>query len=62
MSDSPTISVIMPVRNGEKYIADALKTILDQAWPVQEILVVDDGSTDRSREIVETLASRFPAI
>ena len=62
MSDDATISVIMPVRNGEKYILDALRTILDQPRPVREILVVDDGSTDRSREIVEALASRFPII
>lgn len=62
MSDNRAISVIMPVRNGEEYIADAIGTVFSQPQPVLELLVVDDGSTDRSREIVETLAVRFPAI
>jgi glycosyltransferase involved in cell wall biosynthesis len=50
------VSVIVAVRNGEKYLADALNSILAQTHPVSEILVIDDGSTDRSAEIAESFA------
>jgi glycosyltransferase involved in cell wall biosynthesis len=51
--DNFTISVIVPSYNAEKYLSEALKSILIQTCPVAEIIVVDDGSTDRTREIVE---------
>ncbi len=47
----PLISCIMPTRNGERYIAAALESILAQPWRPLEIIVIDDGSTDRSGEI-----------
>lgn len=53
-----TISVITPVYNGERYIADAIRSILAQTIPVSEIIVIDDGSADRSAEI----ARAFPAV
>lgn len=46
-----TISVIIPVYNGERYLAEAIQSVLDQTWPVTEIMVVDDGSTDCSAQI-----------
>ncbi len=46
-----TISVIVPVYNCEKYLAVAIESILTQTHPPHEILVVDDGSTDRSSEV-----------
>ena len=50
------ISVIIPAYNEEQYIASCLKTVLDQDTPADEIIVVDNNSTDRTRAI----ASRFP--
>ena len=47
-----SVSVIMPVRNGEAYIEDALRSIAAQSVEVHEILVVDDGSTDHTSDIV----------
>lgn len=54
---SELISVIMPTYNREKYIAQALRSLLDQDYRPLEIIVVDDGSTDATRQIVESFAS-----
>ncbi len=45
------VSVIVPVHNGEAFLADALASLRDQAVPPAEIIVVDDASTDRSATI-----------
>ncbi len=49
-----TISAIVPVYNGESFIAETLQSLLDQSRPFDEIIVVDDGSTDRTPTIVNT--------
>ena len=46
------VSVIMGVYNGERYLPDAIKSILDQTLTDFEFIIINDGSTDRSREIV----------
>lgn len=51
-AEQPLVSVIMPVYNGEKYIAEALESIRRQDYRPLELVVVDDGSTDRTEEIV----------
>ena len=48
------ISVVMAVYNGERYIADALDTILNQTYPVFEIVVMDDGSTDQTAAVIQS--------
>jgi succinoglycan biosynthesis protein ExoA len=64
MNDSPFVSVIIPVRNEEKSIAQCLQSVADQDYPKDrmEILVVDGGSEDRSPEIVAGFSSRYPMI
>jgi glycosyltransferase involved in cell wall biosynthesis len=64
---SQRISVIVPVRDGERYLAEALESILRQSAPPFEVIVVDDGSTDatptvaaRYGPVVATLANRPP--
>lgn len=52
MSDSPRISVVMPLFNKEKDVARALDSALAQNMPDFELIVVDDGSTDSGPEIV----------
>src|SRR5215831_5817775 len=47
----PLISVVLPVYNGERFLTSALRSILDQGYSNLEIIVVDDGSTDRSAEL-----------
>lgn len=50
----PLVSIIIPVFNAEKYIAETLKSALNQTWPNKEIIVVNDGSTDNSLAIAES--------
>lgn len=55
MGRSPLISVVMPVRDAERYIADALTSVLCQTVGDDiEVIVIDDASTDNSASIVET--------
>jgi glycosyltransferase involved in cell wall biosynthesis len=53
----PLVSVLIPCFNAEKYIGETLESVLRQTWPQTEIIVVDDGSTDRSINEMERLAS-----
>src|SRR5436305_6637069 len=48
----PDVTVLMPVYNGEQYLGAAIEGILCQTHDNFELLIVDDGSTDRSVEIV----------
>jgi glycosyltransferase involved in cell wall biosynthesis len=47
------VSVIIPVRDGERYLAEAIESVLRQTCPVLEVIVVDNGSKDRSRRVAE---------
>lgn len=57
-----TISVVIAVYNQRSYIEDAIRSVLAQDWPVQEIIVVDDGSTDADYSELETLFERVHVI
>ncbi|SDX58500.1 glycosyltransferase family 2 protein [Salimicrobium album] len=50
----PLVTVFIPMFNAEKYIQDTLESILNQSYKNLEVLVVDDGSSDRSVEIVKS--------
>lgn len=49
------VSVIIPVYNGSRFIRECLESVLNQSYPVQEIIVVNDGSTDDSAQIISTI-------
>ena len=53
----PEISVIIPVHNGEKYLAEAIQSILDQNYESIEILVIDNASTDGTARIARKFAT-----
>jgi glycosyltransferase involved in cell wall biosynthesis len=62
LSKSPKVSVLLPVFNGEKYLVQAIDSILRQTFRDFELLLLDDGSTDSSLKILrefETLDSRI---
>ena len=52
-STSPLISVIIPAFNAELYIQEALESVCNQSYVNIEIIVIDDGSSDKTREIIE---------
>src|SRR5262249_36342402 len=56
------VSVIVPLYNHARYIAETLRSALVQSLPAHEIVVVDDGSTDDSAAIVEEMRGRHPEI
>lgn len=54
----PTVSVVMPVYNGERYLAEAIASVLGQTFANVEFIIVDDGSTDNSVAIMQEYAGR----
>ena len=51
---SPRVTVLMPVYNGEKYLVEAVDSILGQTYKDFEFLIINDGSTDKTVEIVQS--------
>lgn len=62
MNLHPSISVIMSVYNGEKYLKQAVDSILKQTFAEFEFIIIEDASTDRTLEILEHYASQDPRI
>jgi glycosyltransferase involved in cell wall biosynthesis len=59
LSDSiPAISVVLPVYNGEKYLAEAIDSVLAQTFSDFELIIIDDGSTDGSLRILQEYQKR----
>jgi glycosyltransferase involved in cell wall biosynthesis len=55
MKKAPKVTVFMPVYNGEKYLKEAIESILVQTFPDFELLIIDDGSTDGSVTVVKSI-------
>lgn len=56
------VSVVMATYNGEKYIREQIDSILAQTYPIYEIIIQDDCSTDRTAEIIKEYSRRIPFI
>lgn len=54
----PLVSVVMTVRDGDAYLEEAVRSVQAQSYPHWELIVIDDGSSDTSGEIVERFADR----
>ena len=59
MTNSPAVSVIIPLYNAENYIAECLESIFMQTFQNYEVIVVDDCSTDKSCAVVESYLEKF---
>ena len=58
--ERPLVSVIMPAYNAEKYIEEAIRSVLSQTYTNWKLLILDDGSTDRTAELAERFANADP--
>ncbi len=56
MKESPLLSVIIPVYNYDRYLGEAIESVLSQTHQHLEVIVVDDGSTDQSGEVARSFA------
>src|SRR5581483_4857500 len=59
---APLVSVVVPVYNGAKYLRQALDSALGQTYPRLQLVIVDDGSTDSSAEIIASYGPRLCSI
>jgi glycosyltransferase involved in cell wall biosynthesis len=57
MNTKPLVSVVIPVKNGERYLGEAISSVLEQHYEALEILVVDNGSTDRSMAVARSFGA-----
>src|SRR5438067_4632558 len=58
MYDRPKVSVLMPVHDGERWLAEAIEGVLDQTLSEFELIVIDDGSTDNTADLLAELRQR----
>src|SRR4051812_8952301 len=52
MPNSPQVSILIPCHNADAWVHRSIETAIYQTWPKKEVIVLDDGSTDRSLEII----------
>jgi glycosyltransferase involved in cell wall biosynthesis len=50
----PKVSVLIPCYNAERYVGETLESVFRQTWPEIEVIVVDDGSSDRSADVIRS--------
>lgn len=58
----PFVSILVPVYNVEAYIGQCLDSLVNQTYSNMEIICINDGSTDRSLEIIEAYQKKYPQI
>jgi glycosyltransferase involved in cell wall biosynthesis len=58
-TDTPLVSVVIPTYNQARYLGDCIDSVLDQSYPAIEIVVVDDGSTDATPDVLATYGDRI---
>jgi glycosyltransferase involved in cell wall biosynthesis len=62
MTVKPLVSVIIPVYNAAKYLAEAIESVLSQTYNNVEVIAVNDGSTDNSLEVLSAYSNRIQII
>ena len=59
MTNPPLVSVILPVFNTELYVKEAIKSVLGQTYKNIEVICINDGSTDRSIDILKSFGDKI---
>lgn len=62
MDNQPTVSVVMATYNGEKYLREQLDSILAQTYPIHELIIQDDCSTDYTPQICREYEAKYPCV
>ncbi len=62
MTDQPTVSVVLPTRNGSRFLDQAIRSCLSQTLRAIELIAVDDGSTDATAAILDRAAQEDPRL
>ena len=62
INNNLSISVLMSCFNGEQWIEEAIRSVLNQSHPIDEFIIVNDGSTDKSLEIIKDFSEKDPRI
>lgn len=57
-TDLPLVSAVIPVYNGSNYLREAIDSVLNQTYPNIEIIVIDDGSTDDTWDIIQSYGDK----
>ncbi|MBU0681662.1 MAG: glycosyltransferase family 2 protein [Proteobacteria bacterium] len=55
MSSPPIVTVVIPAYNHQDYVGQAIESVLDQSWPAIDLIVIDDGSTDKSVSVINDI-------
>src|ERR1700751_2842411 len=58
----PLVSILIPAYNAQPWIADTIRSAIAQTWQHKEIIIVDDGSSDRTAAVARRFASRDVAV
>jgi glycosyltransferase involved in cell wall biosynthesis len=58
----PLVSILIPAYNAERWVAEAIQSAVCQTWAHKEIIVVDDGSTDRTAEVAKQFGSKIKLV
>ena len=56
--NKPLVSIIMPIYNAERYLKEAIESVLNQNYTNFELLLINDRSTDKSKEICEEYSKK----
>jgi glycosyltransferase involved in cell wall biosynthesis len=51
---TPVVTVILPAYNAERYVSESIQSVLDQTYTCWELIIINDGSTDKTRDIIST--------
>ena len=54
----PLVSIVLPVYNGERYLKEAIESVLSQTYENIELIIVNDASTDNTAEIIREYVSK----
>ncbi|HEB85641.1 MAG TPA: glycosyltransferase [Gammaproteobacteria bacterium] len=61
-ADAPKFSVIIPAYNSAATLVKAVESVIEQSWPANEIIVIDDGSTDNTLQVIRQFGDRIRLI